>query len=123
MPGPSPIPIPADKLAAYDRLIEAHPDIERKGKTSPYTSLNGHMFSYLSKEGVMGLRLGPEEREAFLAAFDTKLYEQHGAVMKEYVSIPDHLLEDTEALLPYLEMSLAYVNSLKPKPSRKKKKP
>ncbi|MEM7372091.1 MAG: hypothetical protein AAF587_25970 [Bacteroidota bacterium] len=122
MPTPKPSPIPADKLAAYDRLIEAHPDIERKGKNSPYTSLNGHMFSYLSKEGIMGLRLGKEEREAFLIEFDTSLYEQHGAVMKEYVSIPDHLLEDTEALMPYLEKSLLYIQSLKPKPTKRKKK-
>lgn len=44
----------------YDQLINANPTIERKGKTMPYTSLNGHMFSFLSKEGTMGLRQNRE---------------------------------------------------------------
>jgi len=45
------------KLALYEALIATHPKIERKGKSNPYTSVNGHMFSYLSKEGELGLRL------------------------------------------------------------------
>ena len=48
--------IPQDKLDAYDRLIAAHPEIQRKGKSSPCTSLNGHMFTYLDKSGSMGIR-------------------------------------------------------------------
>ncbi|MFT5265293.1 MAG: hypothetical protein ACI8YQ_004044 [Polaribacter sp.] len=52
--------IDANKL--YDKLIAANPAIERKGKSMPYTSVNGHMFSFLSKEGTMGLRLSREDR-------------------------------------------------------------
>ena len=59
------IEIPQEKLAAYDRLIAANPDIERKGVTNPYTSVNGHMFTHLGKDGTMGMRLPKEEREAF----------------------------------------------------------
>ena len=69
------VDIPQDKLDAYDRLIASNPDIERKGVTNPYTSVNGHMFSHLSKQGTMGLRLPKEEREAFLEKYDTMLYE------------------------------------------------
>ncbi len=39
--------IPADKLALYEKLIATNPKIKRKGAANPYTSLNGHMFSYL----------------------------------------------------------------------------
>lgn len=113
-------PIPPDKLALYDRLIASHPEIERKGKTSPYTSVNGHMFSYLSKTGSMGLRLPKDERETFLEKYKTALYEQYGAVMKEYVTVPDSLLKKANELKPYLELSYDYVQSLKPKPSKKK---
>ena len=60
------VEVPEGKLAAYDWLIATVPEIERKGVTSPYTSVNGHMFSYLSKTGSMGLRLPKDEREAFL---------------------------------------------------------
>jgi TfoX/Sxy family transcriptional regulator of competence genes len=112
---------PEDKIELYDRLIASHPEIERKGKTNPYTSLNGHMFSHLSKEGVMGLRLPKEERERFLETYGTTLYEQYGAIMKEYVKVPDELLENTEELKKYLETSLEYIKSLKPKPTKKKK--
>ncbi len=110
---------PADKIELYDRLIESHPDIERKGKTNPYTSLNGHMFSHLSKEGFMGLRLPADERERFLERYGTTLYEQYGAIMKEYVTVPDELLENTQELKKYLEISYEYIKSLKPKSTKK----
>lgn len=113
--------VPADKLALYERAVESLPGVERKGKTSPYTSVNGHMFSYLSKDGVLGLRLPKAEREQFLSEYDTKLFEQYGAVMKEYVAVPDRLLTDTAALAPYLQVSYDYVGGLKPKPTKRKK--
>lgn len=112
--------IPQDRLEAYNRLIASNPDIERKGKTMPYTSRNGHMFTHLDKSGSMGLRLPAEEREAFLEKYNTTLFEQHGAVMKEYVAVPDELLQNTNELKPYLDMSYEYIGTLKPKPSKKK---
>ena len=78
------------------------------------------MFTYLSKAGLLGIRLPKEEREAFLAKCQTTLFESYGAIMKEYVTVPDDLLSDTEALQPYLDMSFAYVQTLKPKPTKKK---
>ena len=51
--------VPDDKLALYKRLIDAHPEIAlRGGAKLPYTSLNGNMFSQLTKAGTVGLRLG-----------------------------------------------------------------
>jgi len=111
-----------DNVALYEKVIGRIPDIERKGKTSPYTSINGHMFSFLSKEGVMGLRLSKGDRENFILAFEGKLMEQHGRLMKEYVEIPNDLLADTERLSSYLEKSLDYVSALKPKPTARKPK-
>jgi hypothetical protein len=111
---------PPDKVALYDKLIATNPNIERKGVTSPYTSANGNMFTYLSQTGSLGIRLPKGEREAFLAKYQTTLFESHGAIMKEYVTVPDELLNNTEALKPYLEMSFAYVQTLKPKPTKKK---
>ena len=112
---------PEDKVELYDKLIASNPDIERKGKTMPYTSHNGHMFTYLSKNGSMGLRLPKEDREAFLEKHNTTLFEQYGAVMKEYVTVPDDLLENTEELQEYLDISYGYIRTLKPKPTTKKK--
>ena len=117
--GKNSVDIPPDKLEAYDELIATVPEIERKGVSMPYTSANGHMFSHLSKEGSMGLRLPKEDREVFLKKYDTTLYEQHGAIMKEYVTVPDELLKDTDEMKVYLEISYTYVKSLKPKPTKK----
>ena len=109
------------KIELYDKLISANPKVERKGKTMPYTSVNGHMFSFLSKEGVMGLRLSQNDREEFIQQYDSKLMEQYGKTMKEYVEVPDDLLQKTELLSKFLQKSFDYVSSLKPKPTKKKK--
>jgi hypothetical protein len=111
----------AAKLALYDKLVAANPKVERKGATVPYTSLNGHMFSYLGKTGELALRLPGAEREAFLKKYKTKLCELYGVVQKEYVIVPDSLLKKTRELQPYFEASFAYVSALKPKPTRKSK--
>src|SRR5262249_10168618 len=60
---------PADAVAAFDRLVATRPGVERKGAAVPYTSLNGHMFSYLAKSGVLALRLPEPERSAFLKKY------------------------------------------------------
>jgi len=108
------------KVELYNKLVGTNPKIERKGKTTPYTSVNGHMFSFLSKEGVMGLRLSQSDREEFIQKFDSKLMEQHGRTMKEFVEIPEDLLQKTEVLSECLQKSFDYVSSLKPKPTKKK---
>ena len=114
--------IPADKLALYDKLIATHPEIERKGAANPYTSLNGHMFSLLlGPSGVMALRLPEGEREKFLKKYKATLYEAYGAVMREYVTVPDVLLKNTKALEKHLAVSYAYVKTLKPKATKKKR--
>ena len=81
--------IPKDKLKLYDRLIATNPNIERKGLTMPYTSLNGHMFTYLSRSGSLGIRLAKEERERFLKKNNATLYESHGAIALQVPSGSD----------------------------------
>jgi hypothetical protein len=107
--------IPAEKLELYERLIRERPHIERKGVGLPYTSVNGHMFSFLSAEGSMALRLPEERRKEFLEKHGTSLFVAHGAILKEYVEVPERLFKNTFALLPYVDQSYEYVRSLKPK--------
>jgi len=114
--------VPPDKLALYEKLVATNPSVERKGATVPYTSLNGHMFSYLSKEGKLALRLPAGEREAFLKKYKAKLCDAYGVVQPEYVEVPDALLRSTRELKKYFDYSYTYVSSLKPKPTTKKKK-
>jgi TfoX/Sxy family transcriptional regulator of competence genes len=110
----------AASLALYEKLVALNPKVERKGAIMPYTSLNGHMFSLLTREGWLALRLPSDARDAFLKKYQTKLCVQYGTVMKEYVQVPDALLEKTRELRKYFDLSYAYVGSLKPKPTTKK---
>ncbi|MBS1913871.1 MAG: hypothetical protein JST22_17920 [Bacteroidetes bacterium] len=110
-----------EKLALYEKLVATIPDVERKGATVPYTSVNGNMFSYLSKDGVLALRLPAEARDAFIEKYNTRLCEQYGIVQKEYVEVPDALLKKTAELKKYFAQSYAYVSALKPKPTTRKK--
>jgi hypothetical protein len=109
-----------EALARYERLVATAPGVKRKGAANPYTAVNGNMSSYLHPRGAVALRLPPEGREAFLARFGTTLFEAYGVVQKEYVTVPDDLLGDTDALAPYFRSSLDYVASLKPKAARDK---
>ncbi len=103
------------KLEIYDKLVEKCPRFERKGKTVPYTSANGHMFSILNKEGELGFRYSKSAQEKYILEFDTTLFKSHGAVMRGYVLIPDHMLEDLDKLAEYLNESYDYVMTLEPK--------
>ena len=108
-----------DNLALYEKLVATNPKVERKGATMPYTSVNGHMFSLLTKQGYLILRLPEKQREAFMKKHKTGPVMQYGAVMKEYVEVPPALLEKTKELQKVFAASYAYVSSLKPKPTKK----
>jgi hypothetical protein len=113
--------VPSDKLELYRKLVATNSSVELKGAAVPYTSLNGHMFSYLSKEGKLELRLPAGEREAFLKKHKAKLCEAYGRVQPEYVEVPDSLFSSTRELKKYFDSSYAYAAALKPKPTAKKK--
>ena len=110
----------SSQVALYDKLIATNPKIERKGDANPYTSLNGNMFTLLH-QNRLAIRLPEEEREKFLKKFKTSLYEAYGTVMPEYVAVPDAMLENTKELKKYLDLSYAYAQTLKPKPTKKKR--
>jgi TfoX/Sxy family transcriptional regulator of competence genes len=107
-------------VALYDKLIATNPSIERKGDANPYTSLNGNMFTLLH-QSKLAIRLPEAEREKFLKKYKTTLFEAYGAVMQEYVAVPDSLLENTKELQKHLDASYEYAKTLKPKPTKKKR--
>lgn len=109
-----------ETLTFYERALDGLPSIERKGKTMPYTSLNGHMFSFITKEGRLALRLSTDDRESFLKQHKSEQCVQHGVVMQEYVLVPISMLKQTRELKKYFTRSLAYVGSLKPKAKKRK---
>lgn len=104
-----------EKLKIYDELVAKCTRFQRKGKTVPYTSANGHMFSLVNKEGEIGIRFSKEIQEKYIEAFGSSLFKSHNAIMKGYVLIPESMLKDLDQLAIYLDESYDYVMSLKAK--------
>ena len=94
-----------EKVELYNKLVASHTGAVRKGATIPYTSLNGHMYSMLTKGDDVAIRLPEEERIKFIDKYKTKLVEQYGIVQKEYVVVPESLLQKTDELKPYFDLS------------------
>jgi hypothetical protein len=113
-------PVSAEKLALYEKLLATNPKIGRKGRTNPYTSHNGHMFTHLTPTGTLAVRLPPADVDKFLKKYKTTLFEAYGVVKKDWVIVPDSLLRKTSELKTYLDLSYAFVQTLKPKPSAEK---
>ena len=107
--------IPQEKIDLYNHLVATNPKIQRKGDTVPYTSHNGHMFSYLEKDGSLGLRLPPDVLDAFLKKYKTTLFKSYGIIKKDYALVPEKLQKNIKELKPYFEISFEYVKTLKPK--------
>jgi len=104
-----------DKLDLYDKLVAKCPRFDRKGKTMPYTSANGYMFSLLNKDGQLGIRFSKQVQDKYIKEFNTTIFKSYGAVMRGYVLIPDHMLKDLDKLSEYLNESYDYVMTLEPK--------
>ena len=109
----------AKQLHLFDALLSAVPGVERKGASTPYTSVNGNVFAMLDDNGL-GLRLPSKVRDLFLIQHKTKLFETHGTVLKDYVLVPERLLENTDELKPFFLLGYDHASSLKPKEARKK---
>ena len=101
-----------EQLKFYDSLIDQCPNFKRKGKKMIYTSANGYMFSLLNKAGEIGIRLPKDVGQQFMKDHQSGIYKSYGAVMKDYVLIPESLYGNTKLLVDCLNKSYDYVMSL-----------
>jgi len=104
-----------EKLKIYDELVSKCSRFERKGKTVPYTSANGHMFSLLSKAGEIGIRFSKEVQKKYIEEFGTTIFMSHNSIMHGYILITEEMLEDLDNIAKYLDESYEYVMSLESK--------
>jgi hypothetical protein len=122
MPARKSVAIAPDRLRRYERLIASIEGLDSKSNFgSLYTAVNGNMSTMISKHGVIGIRLPANERAAFIERYETELFRGDPAwpPAKEFVAVPDRLLDDPDALRPHLELAASYTRSLKPKPTRR----
>lgn len=111
---------PPAALEQYAAVVDSSTSgAELKGAKNPYTSRNGHMFSFLDSEGTMALRFSEEMKEAFLKRYDSGPVVQYGSVMRGYLSVPDDLLANTAELGEWFDKSWEWIGTLEPKPTKK----
>lgn len=116
MPGGHAYQGPPEALARYEELIEASgSDAAIKGAKNPYTSRNGHMFSFLTPEGGLALRLSDAMGEEFRDAHASAPVMQYGSVMRGYVSVPEELFSDPATLAEWFDRAWDWIGSLPPK--------
>ena len=121
MPGGSKYEGPTAALEAYRSVVEAsRSGAEVKGAKNPYTSRNGHMFSFLDAAGTMALRLSEELTEEFRSSYESGDVIQYGATMRGYSSVPAQLLADPATLTGWFDRSWEWIGTLPPKPTKKK---
>jgi TfoX/Sxy family transcriptional regulator of competence genes len=109
---------PPDALERYAAVVEGA-GAKVQGAKNPYTSHNGHMYSFLASDGAMALRLSDDLADEFLATYESGPVTQYGAVMRGYVAVPDTLLSDTDELVDWFHKSLHWIGTLDPKPTKK----
>lgn len=102
---------PADRLALYEALVASVEGVERKGAANPYTSRNGHMTSFLDKDGEVSIRLDTADRATFIEQYGSRISMQYGKQMKEFVVVPDDLLERQDELRPWFVRSWEWVGT------------
>ena len=122
MPKGSQYPGPPEALERYLTLVEASGNGEVKGAKNPYTSRNGHMFSFLDPEGTLAIRLSDAATEEFRSRYDSGPVIQYGRTMQGYSSVPPDLVDDVDALRAWYDRSWEWIGTLAPKPTTKPEK-
>lgn len=111
---------PPEALAAYLAVVErSSDDCEVKGAKYPYTASNGNMFSFLTADGTMALRMSDEIAADFSASYDTGPVVQYGSVMRGFLSVPPSLLADAASLVSWFDRASAWIGTLPAKSTKK----
>lgn len=104
------------------QLFEATAPGERRRMFGcPVSFEKGQMFTGVFGDGLF-VRLGEVERDELLAVPGARPFApMEGRPSREYVVLPESMLEDEEAVSAWMERARAYAGSLPPKKPKKKK--
>lgn len=111
---------PEGLIAIFDDIVPGPPVIKRKMFGYPAGFINGNLFMSLFEDSMI-LRLPGELREEVIQVHGGKPFAPiAGHVMKDYVALPEGLLQDRERLCSWVGKALAYGESLGPKKAKTK---
>jgi TfoX/Sxy family transcriptional regulator of competence genes len=83
--------------------------------------LNGNMVAAASKRGLL-VRVGKDYRSDALAEHGARPMVMRGRTMEGYIYVDPPVLKD-RALQRWLQLAVAFVQTLPPKPARQEPKP
>jgi hypothetical protein len=104
-----------ESLELYKNVIDSCPRFEFKGKSMPYTSANGYMFSLVNKAGEIGFRYSKKRQQEYFDRFNTSHFISYGAKMQGYILLTKEMLKNHQIMVDLLNESYDYVMSLPPK--------
>lgn len=89
----------------------------------PAYFVNDNMFAAVHQDAII-VRLAGEDRKAMLARYAgaAPFEPMEGRTMREYVTVPEAMCNDREALRECLSLSYAYARSLPPKVRKRRKR-
>lgn len=87
----------------------------------PAAFVNGNMFMSLFGKALI-LRLAEDARAELIAAGGAMFEPMKGRPMREYVAVPDAMLNDARRLAPWVQRSLDFAQSMPPKAKKKSTK-
>ena len=115
---------PPYMIELFESLLPADPQVsQRKMFGNPCGFVNGNMFCGLF-EGSMFLRLSETDRELAQQELGASPFDPlEGRPMREYMTLPEDVLEDDGQLDDWMARAYSYAASLpqkQPKPRKKK---
>lgn len=113
---------PTEEL--IEKFYAALPDdprVERKKMFGyPAAFVNGNLTVSMHNQNIIA-RMGEKERSEWINKKGAKLFEpMPGRAMKEYIVIPQAIVNDDKALKAAVQQSVDFVLGLKPKEKKKK---
>ena len=112
---------PPELVERFNATMETMPGVSRRqmfGYPAAFTG-QGHMFTGLHRDRWV-LRVSDDARAELEGKGASAFEPMPGRPMTGFVVLPASLLDDLEALRTWLERSLAFAETLPPKPARRR---
>ncbi len=111
--------------AMGEYLADAVADLEcepRKMFGCPCYFVNNNMFAGVHQESII-MRLSPDDRAAIVQEHDEvgNFEPTEGRPMREYMALPETVVEDEQEFSKWMDKSYAFASSLPPKEKKKRK--
>lgn len=88
----------------------------------PCAFMNGNMFTGLHQEALI-VRLGADDRKRLIDEAGARQFEpMPGRPMREYIALPEPVLNDREKLIEIIRLAKQFAASLAPKVKKPRKK-